>query len=124
MARAKTDAKADLYNLFDQLGKDFNGDLFSADLDAEGRQIKVEHIEILQPVLHGTDVRSGQQPFWPYDFGFIPIETISAIYEHFLKAAGEEQKKEAGAFYTPRFLRQVVLDVALEGESSLLDKGF
>ena len=122
--KPRTDAKADLYKLFDQLGEHFNGDLFSADLEAESRQIKVEHLEILDRFFHGTDVRSGQQAFWPYDFGFIPIETISAIYEHFLKAAGEEQKKEAGAFYTPRFLAEFVLDVALEGETSLLEKRF
>ncbi len=122
--KPRTDAKADLYKLFSRLANDLNGDLFSADLKEESRQIKVEHLEILDRFFHGTNVQSGQQAFWPYDFGFIPIETISAIYEHFLKAAGEEQKKEAGAFYTPRFLAEFVLDVALEGETSLLDKRF
>ncbi|MCD6298877.1 MAG: N-6 DNA methylase, partial [Deltaproteobacteria bacterium] len=120
----RTGAKADLYTLFGQLGKDFNGDLFTADLEAESLQIRVEHLRILDRFFHGTDVQSGQQSFWPYDFSFIPIETISAIYEYFLKAAGEEQKKVAGAFYTPRFLAEFVLDVALEGETSLLDKRF
>jgi len=122
--KSRTDAKADLDNLFGQLGKDFNGDLFSADLDAESRQVSDKHIEILERFFHGTDVRSGQRVFWPYEFGFIPIETISAIYEHFLKAGSEEKRKEAGAFYTPRFLAEFVLDVALEGETSLLDKRF
>ena len=117
-------AKADLYALFTKLGNDFNGDLFTADLEAESRQIRVAHIDIIDDFFHGTDLQSGQTSFWPYDFSFIPIETISAIYEHFLKAAGEEQKKEAGAFYTPRFLAEFVLDVALEGETSLLDKRF
>jgi len=122
--KPRTDAKADIYKLFGQLGNDFNGDLFSADLEAESRQIRVEHLDILERFFHGTNVRSGQQAFWPYNFAFIPIETISAIYEHFLKAAGAEQKKEAGAFYTPRFLAEFVLDMALEGETSLLDKRF
>ncbi len=120
----RTIAKAELYKLFGKLGDDFNGDLFSTDLEAESRQIKVEHLDILDRFFHGADVPSGQQAFWPYDFGFIPIETISAIYENFLKIAGEEQKKKAGAFYTPRFLAEFVLDVALEGETSLLDKRF
>ncbi len=122
--KPRTDAKADLYKLFSQLANDFNGDLFSADLEEESRQIRVEHLEILDRFFQGTNVRSGQQTFWPYDFGFIPIETISAIYEHFLEAAGEKQKKKTGAFYTPRFLAEFVLDVALEGETSLLDKRF
>lgn len=120
----RTNAKADLYKLFNQLAKDFNGDLFSVDLGEESQQISIEHLEILDRFFRGTNVQSGQQAFWPYDFGFIPIETISAIYEHFLKAAGEDQKKEAGAFYTPRFLAEFVLDVALAGDTSLLDKRF
>jgi type I restriction-modification system DNA methylase subunit len=98
--------------------------LFSDALDVEAQQIKVEHLEILDRFFHATDVRSGRQSFWPYDFSIIPIETISAIYEHFLKAASEEEKKAAGAFYTPRFLAELVLDVSLEGVSSLLDKQF
>lgn len=120
----RTDAKANLYKLFGKLGTDFNGDLFTADLEAECRQIRVEHIEVLDRFFHATNVQTGQRAFWPYDFSFIPIETISAIYEHFLKAAGDEQKKEAGAFYTPRFLAEFVLDLALKGETSLLDKRF
>ena len=63
--KPRTDAKADLYKLFDQLGEHFNGDLFSADLEAESRQIKVEHLEILDRFFHGTDVRSGQQASGP-----------------------------------------------------------
>lgn len=122
--RPRSDAKANLYTLFGQLGTDFNGDLFSADLEAESRQVKVDHLDILDRFFRGTDIRSGQLALWPYDFGFIPIETISSIYEHFLKAAGEEKKKETGAFYTPRFLAEFVLDVSLEDETSLLDKRF
>lgn len=114
------DAKDTLYKLFQRLGEDFNGDLFSDNLDAEARQITNKHIQTLNDFFRGTLVRSGQQSFWPYDFSAIPIETISAIYEHFLKAAD----KHAGAFYTPRFLAEVVLDTALEGFGSLLGKKF
>ena len=124
LAKKPPDAKTDLYKLFSRLANDFNGDLFSIDLEEESRQIRVEHLEILNRFFHGTSIRSGQNAFWPYDFSFIPIETISAIYEHFLKSGGEKQKREAGAFYTPRFLAEFVLDVALEGETSLLDKKF
>jgi hypothetical protein len=122
--KPRSTAKAELYGLFKQLGADFNGDLFSADLEAEARQIKVDHLEILDRFFSATEIHTGQLAFWPYDFGVIPIETISAIYEHFLKAAGNEEKKQAGAFYTPRFLAEFVLDLALQGESSLLNKRF
>lgn len=120
----RDEAKADLYKMFSQLAIDFNGDLFDADLDEESKQLTADHFEIIDRFFHGTDVASGQTAFWAYDFGFIPIETISSIYEHFLKAAGKEKKKETGAFYTPRFLAEFALDVALEGDTSLLDRKF
>lgn len=120
----KQQAKTHLYSLFKRLGEDFNGDLFSEDLDAEAGQIASKHLDILQRFLNGTDVVTGQGAFWAYDFEMIPIETISAIYEHFLKAEDPEGKKKAGAFYTPRFLAEVTLDIALEGIDSLLDKRF
>ena len=117
-------AKADLYSLFSHLGEDFNGDLFSDDLSAEARQVKVEHLDIINDFLRGTDPKSRQQTFWPYEFGIIPIETVSAIYEHFLQATGEQEKKESGAFYTPRFLAELVLDHTLTGVTQLLSKRF
>lgn len=122
--KKQSDAKADLYKLFMQLGQDFNGDLFSDDLEAEARQVEAEHLAVLDRFFRGTDARTGQQTFWPYEFGIIPIETISAIYEHFLKAAGEKEKKKAGAFYTPRFLAELVLDRALAKVPVLLGKRF
>src|SRR5271157_3492523 len=114
------DAKASLYKLFTRLGQDFNGDLFSDDLAAEADLIDDRHIATVNEFFRGTKVRTGQRSFWPYDFGIIPIETISAIYERFLKAADEH----AGAFYTPRFLAEAVLDTALDGLPSLLGKKF
>jgi hypothetical protein len=117
-------AKAQLYTLFKQLGADFNGDLFSDDLDEESRRITAKHLEVLDQFLQGTDVMTGQRSFWPYDFEMIPIETISAIYEHFLKAEDPESKRDAGAFYTPRFLAEVTLDIALHGVGTLLNKRF
>lgn len=114
------DAKNHLYVLFQKLGEDFNGDLFSGDLAKEARGINVNHIRILNDFFHGTEVISGQRSFWPYDFGYIPIEAISAIYEHFL--GDEDQSK--GAFYTPRFLVELVLESALRDVGTLIGKRF
>src|SRR2546428_2402716 len=124
LRKHKTEAQAQLYRLFEQLGADFNGDLFSDDLDEESRQITSKHLEVIDQFLHGTDVMTGQQAFWPYDFEMIPIETISAIYEYFLKAADPDGKRQAGAFYTPRFLAELTLDIALDRVGTLLDKRF
>ncbi len=113
-----------LYRLFERLSEDFNGDLFSDDLAAEARGISEAHWRILTSFLSGTDIKTGQGSFWPYDFSVIPIETISAIYEHFLKAADPGAKKDKGAFYTPRFLAEITLDMALADVTDLLGKRF
>jgi hypothetical protein len=131
----KSEARDCLYRLFEKLGEDFNGDLFSDDLKAEAALVGDDHIEILRRFFSGTTQKTGQQSFWPYDFGVIPVETISAIYERFLKSAKPEQedteandhdkkKRKEGAFYTPRFLAELVLDVALEGNESLIEKRY
>jgi hypothetical protein len=114
--RPKTKAKSALYDLFRRLGTDFNGDLFSDDLGAEERDVSVSYIAPLDDFFRATNVQNGQTSFWPYDFGVIPVEAISAIYERFL--TGEDKLK--GAFYTPRFLAELVLDMALSSSTSLL----
>jgi len=113
-------AKAGLFKIFKKLSEDFNGDLFSENIETEARLISNKHIAVLADFFQGTQVRAGQKSFWPYDFQYIPIETISAIYEHFLKAEDQED----GAFYTPRFLAEIVLDSALDGMGPLLRKRF
>lgn len=114
------EAKAQLYALFRKLGDDFNGDLFSGDLEKEARSITVAQVRTLHDFFRGTNVADGQHRFWPYDFGYIPIEAISSIYEHFI---GTEAQRD-GAFYTPRFLVELVLDSALRNEKTLLGKTF
>lgn len=118
--RPLSEAKAGLFKIFSKLSEDFNGDLFSDNIEAEARLVSNEHVAILDDFFQGTQVRTGQRSFWPYDFQYIPIETISAIYEHFLKAEDQDD----GAFYTPRFLAEIVLDSALDGVGSLLNKRF
>ncbi len=118
--RPGTKAKEHLYRLFARLGNDFNGDLFSDDLESEARLVSASHIECLHEFFRATDAVTGQRSFWPYDFSAIPVETISAIYERFLKAP--EQRD--GAFYTPRFLAELVLDIALSATASLLNRRY
>lgn len=116
----RSEAKEYLYRLFHKLAQDFNGDLFSDDLDAEAHLLTEEHLNVVEAFFRATLVTSGQQAMWPYDFSVIPIETVSAIYERFLKPSDREQ----GAFYTPRFLAELVLDIALSNQSSLLGLRF
>jgi len=118
--RPLSTAKTYLYRLFHKLAQDFNGDLFSDDLDAEANLLSEDHLRVVENFFYGTDVITGQRAIWPYDFGVIPIETVSAIYERFLKPSDKKQ----GAFYTPRFLAELVLDIALSDRPSLIGLRF
>lgn len=113
--------------LFPDLKKRLNGSMFDGDLKAEQEYIRPRHIELLIHFLKGDQIAQRQQTlgFWTYDFKMIPTETISGIYEDFLKAEDEKGKHKNGAFYTPRLLAEMTLDVLLEDETdSLLKKRF
>jgi hypothetical protein len=112
--------------LFPKLKREFNGSMFDEDLGAERSAIRPRHFKAVGDFFAGHEIRKNQRSlgFWAYDFQFIPVETISAIYENFLEKEGESEKRENGAYYTPRFLAEMTLDVALEGVTSLDQKRF
>jgi len=101
---------------FPRLKSEFNGTMFDTALNDEERHISKVHLDILSDFLSGHDMESGQMTldFWAYDFRFIPVETISAIYEEFMKEADLKKQREEGAYYTPRHLAETTLHVALE----------
>ena len=115
-----------LYELFDDLKVRFNGNMFDQDLDTERRLIKPFHLNKLILFLGGHEVESGQRylGFWPYNFKMIPVETISAIYEDFLTTEDPEKQRGRGAFYTPRFLAEMVVDTAVQDEPNILEGSF
>ena len=120
------EAKDILYNLFDLLQKYFNGSMFDEAVTQERPKISRNHIKVLQRFLNGEKLRSRQLSFgfWVYDFSIIPIETISAIYENFLAAESSEDQRSIGAYYTPKYLAEMVVDVAIDGWNSLIGKTF
>ncbi len=130
-----------LYALFRLLQDDFNGSLFGNQLPGEQKHIRVRHIEVLKRFFRGDDFKAGQPAltgFDLYDFSFIPIELISAIYEQFLAAPAPEadddeeasdeqsksQRRKAGAYYTPPRLAELVVDIATEKWPTLLKKRY
>ncbi len=117
-------AKNILYNLFAVLQVHFNGSMFDNTLEDERPHIKEGHIAILKRFLNGEDLRQKQLTFdfWAYDFSIIPVETISAIYEDFLGAEDETAKSKSGAYYTPKYLAEMVVNVAVDGWDTLLGK--
>ncbi|TDU62538.1 type I restriction-modification system DNA methylase subunit [Prosthecobacter fusiformis] len=114
--------------LYPALKTVFNSSMFDADLVAE-RQAVESHpgcFEIVLSFLRGDDLTKGNQPtlgFWAYDFRLIPVETVSAIYENFLEGEDSQEKQKAGAFYTPRFLAEIALDIALKKVAPLFEEG-
>jgi hypothetical protein len=124
--RSAREAKDLLYAVFAKLKQDFNGDLFDADLATEAQRVTAQHVDVVRRFLTDETLATGQLSlgFSTYDYRFIPIETISAIYERFLHAEDAAGRRATGVYYTPRFLAEIVLDLALENTKSLLDRRF
>ena len=101
------------YQLFNELAERFNGDLFPIN-DLERDQVKPHHLQRLGRFLGGEEVTSGQMYFWAYNFKYIPIELISAIYETFL----DEDRNQASAYYTPPEIVDYVLNEVLPFETN------
>ena len=127
MTQSDEAAHSALYGtLFPALKQDFNGSMFDEDLKGERDLIQSIHLEAIRRFLNGDKVRERQRSlgFWAYDFGFIPVETISAIYEDFLEKEGGPEKRKSGAYHTPRFLAEMTLDLALEGVRPLRNRQY
>jgi methylase of polypeptide subunit release factors len=86
-----------------------NGQIFPLALSGRG-ELKKKHIERAASVFLGDDVHSGQfhLDFQAYDFSYIPIETLSTIYEQFLAIEG--RSRQTGAYYTPVSLVSFMLN--------------
>ncbi|HIJ52436.1 MAG TPA: N-6 DNA methylase [Planctomycetes bacterium] len=119
-------AKNILYDLFALLQKHFNGSMFDDTLEDERPLVDKGHIEILRRFLNGEELDENQLTFdfWAYDFRVIPVETISSIYEEFLAAEDEKEQRKSGAYYTPKYLAEMVVNVAVDGWNTLLGKKF
>jgi len=106
------------YELFDKLKDKFNGDLFPIS-GIENRLVKIHHLEKVKHCFYYTNVTSGQLSLWKiFQFEFIPIELISAIYEEFMSEEEEQRNgqlriKESGAYYTKPMLVEFMLNEVL-----------
>ena len=97
----------ELKKLVDKLEERFRGDVFPLDFDSIPSD---ESVSIVASIFKGDELYiTGKKEnktlkqlhldFKAYDFSYIPIETLSAIYEQFLHA--QEKDKKDGAIYTP-----------------------
>jgi type I restriction-modification system DNA methylase subunit len=121
-----TEAKDVLFKIFSAVQRDFNGSLFGKELEGERSVVKAAHMDVLRSFLNGDSLdKDGIQlsfGFPVYDFSLIPVETISAIYESFLRSEDEDLQGQTGSFYTPRHLAELTVDIATEGWDTHLDK--
>jgi hypothetical protein len=103
-----------LKTLFATLRDDFNGDLFVAPCSFESAvkapTVTEAHLGVLARFRSGREemAKGGQFRFWGYDFRYIPIELVSAVYDRFL-GEREDERKAQGAYYTPMFLADSVV---------------
>lgn len=89
----------------------FNGKIFPIDFDKEST-LKDTHVSWVAAIFSGAKIVDNapnivQQlhlPFQAYDFQYIPVETLSAIYEQFIY-----DRKKKGAIYTPEILAEYLL---------------
>lgn len=101
--------------LFLWLKDAFNGNLFNApcafEMDnASPPKLETRHLRTLARFRHGREEMSSRQlRLWGYDFRYMSIGLISAVYDRFLKEEAE-RKNADGAFYTPMFLADVVVN--------------
>ena len=95
------------YDLFDQLAEDFNGDLFISS-ENEREVVGTDHLRLLRDLLQGkTGVDQEPLFLWAYDFGVIPTNLISTMYELFYRE--ELNETSSGTHYTPPELVEFVL---------------
>jgi len=94
------------WRVVDELDTWLNGSMFPLPRGGDNRPRK-EHLQKVAGTFAGDEPQSNQLAldFDIYDFSFIPIETLSVIYEQFLHAPtadGSPTKGKAqGAYYTP-----------------------
>lgn len=105
--------KTAFWKLVDDLDAIFNGSIFPISR-SDRALIDESHIRLVKSVLKdGALALPGgavQLSFLDIDLSVLRVETLAAVYEQFLKNVGTGERRRSGAYYTPPFLVDVVLD--------------
>ena len=103
------------YTLFNKVQDHFNGNVFPV-LKGERKQVTRQHLEIIRKCLTDGDLSNNPKLFeWClFRFDVIQIELLSEIYENFLEEFKELSKQEAGQYYTPPSLVELILNEKLK----------
>ncbi|GAD57120.1 HsdM family class I SAM-dependent methyltransferase [Limimaricola cinnabarinus] len=91
---------------------------------AHRAEIDHTHINLVRLVMkHGSEPDASgsvQLSFLDFYLGVIRTETLSSVYEQFLENLEQGERRRSGAFYTPPFIVDFMLD-RLEEEIALTD---
>ncbi|MCK4763313.1 MAG: N-6 DNA methylase [Candidatus Aminicenantes bacterium] len=102
----------ELRKLIQALEERFNGKIFPINF-ANEETLKDEHVRWVAAIFSGAEIVDSETPdivlqlhlpFKAYDFEYIPVETLSTIYEQFIF-----DRKTKGAVYTPEPLADYVI---------------
>ncbi|MDO9568626.1 MAG: N-6 DNA methylase [Hydrogenophaga sp.] len=103
---------AQFWALQDRIDDIFNGAVFILDPD-QRLKIQQEHLDLAIDYLRGGTTRhkGGEQTeLFEIDLTAIQIETLSAVYEEFLRSESPASARNDGVVYTPPFLVDFVLN--------------
>jgi hypothetical protein len=97
-----------------KLNEWLNGSVFPIS-DSWVEELGDAKLQIVSGIFSGDTDNQLHLNFEPYDFSFIPVETLSVIYEQFLHTPGKERGSEskgvaASAYYTPAPLVSYVVE--------------
>jgi len=121
-SHARIDAVAEVNR---QLDAWLNGSVFPLSFSGKQRPT-AKHLRLVSSVFSGDRLEADGSvqlslDFDAYDFSFIPIETLSLVYEQFLHKGKKGGARDQGAYYTP--IPVVNLMLAELAESRPLERG-
>jgi hypothetical protein len=113
-----------VWALFDAVDRVLNGSVFPVS-SGDRALFSAEAIHLIRRGLRSDAISSAghQFGFLQIKLGSIRTETISAMYELFFALQDEELKAKHGAFYTPPYLADYILDV-VDDNSPINEKSF
>ena len=97
-----------ILEIFDKLGKHFNGGVFAWPEKNERNEIAQADLSGLAEYLDGKNTNDNLVLWAEYSFKHLPVELISSIYEAFLKS-----KTDKDIVYTPEHLVSLIVDESM-----------
>lgn len=102
---------SEIWRLFYAIDDVLNGSIFPLTRAQRGL-LDTQTLHLIRRALRADTIEAGSQQYGFLDVNYATIrtETVSAIYECFFELEAGADKREQGAFYTPPFLVDYILD--------------